>query len=200
MHDPGPLSRRSRRAFLALSLGALMILGGCDTTGAFLLSTAPKFGETPCQVVATWDQSIRYTPDPANNGVLVPGIAGRVYLFGASEVKDPLVGNGTLTVELFDPARPPGPNGLIPVYHWSLDAGTMQKLLRRDPVGMGYTLWLPCLPFNPQTTQVELRMRYDQEKCMPIYSEPATLTLNTLNPGAPSPVQHAPGLAARNRN
>jgi hypothetical protein len=196
MHDFRTLSMR---AFQALALVALAALEGCDTTGSFLLSSDMKLAEKPCQVVATWDQAVRYTPDPANNGVLVPGIAGRVYLFGPGEVKDPLVGNGTLTVELFDPARPPGPNGAIPVYHWSLDAGTMQKLLRRDPVGMGYTLWLPCLPYDPQMTQVELRMRYDQDKCMPIYSEPATLTLNTLNPNAPSPVSHAPGLV-RNRN
>ena len=75
------LSRRlpSRRSFLgALALGLLAAAGGCDTTGAFLADEdTPRYTEPAARVVAWWEPTVRYTPDPANNGAPLPGIAGR---------------------------------------------------------------------------------------------------------------------------
>src|SRR5438105_3289358 len=141
-----PLTLTSRRSFLGtLVLGVLAALGGCDTTGAFLNPDAPKYGEPAYQVMAWWEPAMRFTPDPTHNGELMPGLAGRVYLVGPPEIKEPVVGDGALTIELFDDAQPPGPNGPVAVYRWSFDAATLQRLLRHDAIGWGYTMFLPCL-------------------------------------------------------
>jgi hypothetical protein len=197
------LSRRlpSRRSFLgALALGLLAAAGGCDTTGAFLADEdTPRYTEPAARVVAWWEPTVRYTPDPANNGAPLPGIAGRVYLMRAgSEIKDTLVGNGSLTVELYDEAQPPGPQGPAPVYRWTFDAGTLQKLLRRDVVGWGYTLFLPCLPFRPDITHASIKVRYDQDKCLPLFAEPAKFSLgNGADAAAVQQVSHNPGARPR---
>src|SRR5689334_15513318 len=154
----------SRRSFLGtVALGLLAALGGCDMTGAFVntdsapryteTDSAPRYTEPACRVVSWWEPTIRFTPDPMNNGAQAPAIAVRVYLFGAgSDMKDALVGNGALTIELYDEAQPAGPQGPAPVYRWSFDAGTLQQLLRHDVIGWGYTLFLPCLPYRPDIT------------------------------------------------
>jgi hypothetical protein len=193
----------SRRSFLGtVALGLLAALGGCDTTGAFVVSNAPSdvpadapgYTEQPCQVMGRWETGVRSTPDPAHNGAPVAGIAGRVYLFGP-EVKYPLVGNGSITVALFDDARPPGPQGPVPVYQWNFDAGTLRRLLRRDVIGWGYTLFLPCLPACPQDdvqrmAHVTLTVRYDQEKCATLFADPAKVTLTNPSSAAAQQVTH----------
>jgi hypothetical protein len=197
------LSRRlpSRRSLLgALALGVVAAVGGCDTTGAFLADEdTPRYTEPACRVAAWWEPTVRYTPDPANNGAPLPGIAGRVYLMRAgSEIKDTLVGNGTLTIELFDEAQPPGPQGPAPVYHWSFDAATLQQLLRRDVVGWGYTLFLPCLPLRTDITHATLKVRYDQDKCLPLFAEPAKFSLsNSADAPAVQQASHNPGVRPR---
>jgi hypothetical protein len=197
-------SRPGRRAFLGAALGLLAALAGCDTTGAFVATNAsgdvpadaPGYTDRPCRVMGWWEPSVRFTQDPTHNGAPTAGLAGRIYLFGP-EIKDPLVGNGSITVALFDDARPPGQQGPAPVYQWTFDAATLQRLLRRDVIGWGYTLFLPCVPYRPEDdvqrmAHVTLKVRYDQEKCATLFADPALLTLSDPNSAAAQQVTHNP--------
>src|SRR4051794_7616782 len=78
---------RNMRSLLALA--ALVLTTGCVSLGSFLTSNGDKSTSSICQVVATWTHDIRFTPDPTHGGADIPGLAGRLYLFG-QEVSFPL--------------------------------------------------------------------------------------------------------------
>src|SRR5262249_25133592 len=123
-----------------------------------------------------WNRAVVFTPDPANNGVSTPGLVGRVYLFG-SDLGYPLVGDGSLTVALFDDS--PTPSGGVPVQleEWRIDKDTLHRLLKRDTIGLGYSLCLPWGTYRPDIVNVHFKVRYEPCKGTPIYIENAPLTL-----------------------
>jgi hypothetical protein len=133
--------------------------------------------EPVCQVVATWTPEVLFSPDPTKRGAPTPGIAGRVYLFGP-EVKTPLVGNGSLVVDLYDDA--PLAQGKPPVQleQWRFDKDTLKNLCRKDAIGWGYTIFLPWGTYRPDITQVHLQVHYDVPGAMPLYSPNSPMALN----------------------
>jgi hypothetical protein len=160
---------------------ACLLQSGCVPLEHLLhKEEAPPTGKV-CQIVTTWQKEVLFAPDPANNGVPRPGIAGRLYLFGP-EIDFPLVGDGSLIVDLFmlDPPQSAG-SETKPEYRlaeqWRLDPVTLRKLLRRDAIGWGYTLFLPWGSYKPQISQVSLKVRYDPAHGTPLYTESGSLTL-----------------------
>ena len=86
-----------------VGLAALLLLGpGCK-----LLDTCPTCADpsppvgTPCQVVTTWGKQVQYTPDTERNGAPMPGLVGRLYLFGPT-IDYPMAGDGGVVVDLYD--------------------------------------------------------------------------------------------------
>jgi hypothetical protein len=174
-------------AFL-LSFGS-----GCVGLDSFIApKDAPPTGKA-CQVVATWNKEVLFAPDPANGGIAKPGVTGRLYLFGP-QIDYPLAANGSLIVDLFtiDPPvadttgsnaalPPPAANGTAQprlLEEWRIDKDTLQKLLHKDTIGWGYTLFLPWGSYHPDITQVRLKIRYDPaEGGLPLYTESGPLTL-----------------------
>ena len=166
----------SRRwaAWLVAALAAL--LPGCVwSEWAVLPGTKPP---PVCQVQATWQNSVLFTPDPVNNGKMSPGIAGRVYLFG-EELKDTLVGDGSLVVELCDPS----PAGEC-LERWQIDPVTLKRLVKRDNLfGWGYTVYLPWTKLDPDVTKlnkVRMRVRYEPCQGTPLFTEDE-VTLSPTN-------------------
>ena len=141
---------------------------------------APPTGPV-CQLVPTWSKEVAFVPDPANGGVARPGLSGRIYLFG-SQIDYPLAGDGTLTVEVIAPetvaaaAGQPAKTEWRVLENWTMDKPTLARLLRKDMIGWGYTLFLPWGTYRPDITLVRLKLRYDPPGGMPLYSE-STLTL-----------------------
>jgi hypothetical protein len=133
--------------------------------------------------VATWSHDVVTTPDPVHNGTPTPGLAGRLYLFGP-EIGYPLVGDGSLSVDLYDEG--PKVNGGTPVLleQWHIDKDTLRRLLKRDMIGWGYTLFLPWGTCKPEITRINLKMRYEPLKGYPLFTDSGPLTLAH---GAPSP-------------
>jgi len=131
-----------------------------------------------CQVAATWKNDVLFTPDPTHGGNPIPGLAGRLYLFGP-EMGTPLIGDGTLIVDLFDEANPKkDDNGNpTPLEEWRIDKETLRRLERRDVVGWGYTLFLPWATYKPEITQVHLKVCYQPAKGMPYYAYSSPMTL-----------------------
>jgi hypothetical protein len=135
-----------------------------------------------CQVHSCWDNRVQVTQDVVNGGRPLPGLAGRVYLFG-EKFGIPLKGDGgSVAVDLYDMTHlQPGAE---PKYleRWQLDAGSVAKLLRRDKIGWGYTLFLPWGTYSPEITRVRLNICYTPAKATPIYAEPANITLHNDAP------------------
>jgi hypothetical protein len=154
-------------------IGAALLLSGCVVLPEFL----QKSGELPkgqvCQIVATWNKEVVFPPDPVNGGRPSPGLAGRLYLFGR-QIDFPLAGDGSLTVDLNcleDPADRP------PRERWQFDRDNLTKLLRKDVIGWGYTLFLPWGTYQTNVSQVRIKVRYDPPQGAPLFTE-CHLTLN----------------------
>jgi hypothetical protein len=154
-----------------------LMAAGCTTTNSFLsvnetLGAAPS--GSPCRVAAAWIPQVTWTEDPTRNGAPTPGIAGRIYLFG-EDMKLPLTAEGAIVVDLFD-ETPGRPKASAPIEEWRFDKDTLKRLQRKDPVGWGYTLFLPWGSYKPDTTQVQLRVRFEPPKGYPLYASSAPLT------------------------
>lgn len=158
-------------AGLALALTAA--LSGCATTDWAVLGGTKV--PNVCQMVATWQGSVTYSPDPANNGRPGPGMAGRLYLFGP-QLAHPIQGDGALSVELYDESNPQQAQQAqqLPLERWQIDPATLQRLGKQDMIGWGYTVYLPWTRTSPdltKMTKVKLRMCYQPAKGTPIFTE-----------------------------
>ena len=163
-----------------------------------------KAGRMPCQLVSTWKNEVVHVADPVHGGAPIPGLAGRFYLFG-EEVDTPIEAEGNLTVDLYDLTKGPGGQPVL-LENWQLDPVTLKKLKRKDPVGEGYTLFLPWGTYRPDITRVQLKLKYDAGGEFPLFGDTGPLTLNseiniqqsrhTMAPGAGGQLQTVnPGAA-----
>jgi hypothetical protein len=159
-----------------------------------------KNGKVPCQIVSTWKPEVLHVADPARQGLSSPGLAGRLYLFGA-EVDTPMAAEGNLYIDLYDL----GQGGPVPPVHlenWHLDPVTLKRLKKKDPVGEGYTLFLPWATYRPDISRIQLKIRYETGAEYPLYADTGPLTLaaapafmqtsNMFVPGTPGAPQLAP--------
>ena len=144
----------TRVGLLALPLVAL--LAGCVTTNDLVPWAASKKVENPvCQICCMWQNSVQFAADPTRNGTPGPGLAGRLFLFGKT-LGHPLKAEGSLVVDLFDESSGK------PVHQeqWRIDPETLQLLVSKDIVGLGYTLFLPWSRYKPETSKVRLRIAF----------------------------------------
>ena len=180
MNTVQPPSLSDRRSFLGtLMMGLLFALGGCDTTAAFVKPDAAPGNDSACQVTACWQPNVMYTADTQHNGSQMPGIAGRVYLFGP-EIGHPIVGEGSLIVGLYDATGPERSQAPAELEEWKIDPATLKRLVKQDVMGMGYTLFLPWNSFKPDIKHVVMKIRYDQPGKTSLFSE-SELTLDSAN-------------------
>jgi hypothetical protein len=200
-----PAARSARLAACCLLL-ALLLTSGCVSLGSYLSPGGPPKGAV-CQVVATWNSKVVTADDPVHGGTPTPGLAGRVYLFGP-QIDFPLVGDGGLVVDLYDQT-----NGKpVMLEEWRFDAATLGRLLRKDMIGWGYTVFLPWGTYRPDILRVRLKVRYEPPGgAAPIYAESSPITLNAVRdfemssksaPASPAgpEVQQAGAFAAARRS
>ncbi|MFM7540654.1 MAG: hypothetical protein ACKO9Z_13445 [Planctomycetota bacterium] len=136
-----------------------------------------KGAKVPCQLVSTWKNEVIHVADPVHGGSATPGLAGRFYLFG-EEVDSPIEAEGTLIVDLYDLSK--GPSAAqTPLENWQIDPVTLKKLKRKDPVGEGYTLFLPWATYRPDITRIQLKLKYDAGGEFPLYGDTGPISLNT---------------------
>lgn len=182
--SPRPRVRgRGERRGLFASLLLLCItawLTGCVTTEQFFTGRDPKKGPVPVYLGSRWEKEVIFTPDPTQGGKPTPGLAGRVYLFD-NHISTPLVGEGCLVIDLYNDMTPNA--DAPPIEEWRLDKDTLQRLVRRDFVGEGYTLFLPWATYRPDITRVHLKICYQPVSGTPLYAITGPLTLgNDPNP------------------
>jgi hypothetical protein len=134
-----------------------------------------------CQVVATWNHEVIFAPDPIHGGTPTPGLAGRLYLFGP-EISYPLVEEGSLIVDLFDDTKAPASNPPLPLEEWRLDPATLKRLVKKDMIGYGYTLFLPWGTYKPEVNQIHLKVHFVTAKGASYYAESGPLSLDKALP------------------
>ena len=144
-----------------------------------------------CQVVATWNHQVVFAPDPTHGGTPTAGLAGRLYLFGP-EVSFPLVEEGSLIVDLFDDTKPAADRSTeagqpLPLEEWRLDPSTLKRLVKRDMIGYGYTLFLPWGTYKPEINQIHLKVRFVTAKGNSYYADSGRVSLDK----AIEPVTHS---------
>jgi hypothetical protein len=165
----------------AALLLALLFAPGCTHTEGFMVKDAPPKTGHPCQIVTTWLNTVQYAPDTMSNGTPMPGLVGRLYLFGEA-VDFPQVGDGAVVVDLFDDTHGPSQQ---PLERWELDPVSLRKFLKKDTIGWGYSLFLPWSSCRPDVTKVRLTCRYDPPTGSPLYAPPSPLSLeHTASPAA----------------
>lgn len=167
------MSRRMRVICLSLIIG---LVPGCVT--AEINSRPVEIAPTGAvhQVHAAWENRIMTTPDVVNSGKPLIGLAGRVYLFG-QELRNPVAGDGMAIIDLCDLSKVDADAKPQLLERWEIDAATFKRLLRKDTIGWGYTLFLPWNTHRPDITKVQLQVRYVPEKGLPLFSPPTVVTL-----------------------
>jgi hypothetical protein len=175
----------------------LPLLGCLLPTGCVPLESCLRPADRPPeglvgQVTAVWKPEVVFTQDPLHDGQTVPGLAGRLYLFEA-KTGLPVVGDGAVQVHLYnDDAR--GPDGkAVELERWHIDHKSLAKLLRKDTIGWGYTLFLPWGSFHPGITHVHLTVCYQAHTGLPLYGPSSPLVLH--NPIINYSAQQVTGLA-----
>lgn len=165
-----------------IAASALLAICGCVLPSKFVVGDTNVAGQ-PASVVAAWNPKVTYTPDPANGGVPAPGLAGRVYLFGTTP-DFPVTSDGTMTVELYDDTQRPGQPAGGQLETWQFDAATMKRLLKKDAIGIGYTVFLPWGSYRPDVKQIHLSLRFEPTGGTPIYSPSGPMTLDHGTPSS----------------
>jgi hypothetical protein len=168
---------RVGRRLLGMFAATLLLASGCATTSDLLPGgDAPPTGKV-AQVSAVWHNQVIFAPDPKNNGQMTPGIAGKIYLFGPNSAY-PLVGHGSIVVELFDLSQKGPDGGPLRLNYWELKNEKLAERLQRDMIGWGYALLLPWLEYRPDLQEVVMKVHYDEPKALPIYSEPTKIAFS----------------------
>jgi hypothetical protein len=163
-----------------LALAMMMLTGCMGGTSSEFFSGKPQAppAEGICEVATIWKNEVVYTPDPTRGGRNIPGIAGRLYFYG--EKRDfSRMADGAVVVDLYDMTHPDPQVNMPPLEEWRIDKVTLQKLFRQDTIGWGYTVFLPWSTYRPDLTHIELRVRFESGKGLPIYAQSEPMTLNS---------------------
>jgi hypothetical protein len=159
-----------------LLLATLLLITGC-VNFSHVLGLGEGLPKAPVQQIATtWTNQVIFTPDPVHGGKPTPGMAGRLYLFDARGL--PVVGDGSLTIELYDDsARAKGTEAKL-LELWKFNKEALHQLLSRDTIGWGYTLFLPWGTYSPGIKAVYMKVCYASPKSMPLYDQSGPIVLN----------------------
>jgi len=165
----------------SLGLAAACLSMGCEALEKHSAKEGFNMGflkkkEPPVQIVSTWKPEVVFVADPANQGRPNPGLAGRVYLF-QQDLGTSATWDGKLEIDLFDLGVA---QGTVPVHmeRWEYDAASLSKLIRKDPIGDGYTLFLPWGTYREDIQKIQLKLKFDHGGTFPLYGDTGTITLN----------------------
>lgn len=124
------------------------------------LSTNPARPGEASRLVAVWDPHITFAPDSTRGGDPVPGLVGRLWIFGP-DVKEPIEPDGELIVGVWDqsPKTSDGASKLLEVWH--IDREASKKFRKVDMWGSGYSLFLPWQKYNVDLKQVNVQVRFN---------------------------------------
>lgn len=165
-----------RRTMWGLAVVLVPLMSGCVGLPMHHLS-GPVIPAKVSQVLVAWQNNVAMSPDPLNGGRSQPVLAGRMYLFGA-KIDYPLLAQGGFKVELFDDTN--GIPAERPLEEWAFRAEDMPHLMKKDFLGVGYSVLLPWGTYRPDIVKLRLRTSYTPPDDLPVYTE-NLVTLDTSN-------------------
>jgi len=187
------LTRRSGRAVTAGLLAALLLNLGClGTETRSWFSSKPEVPPPANDMAVMYYKQVRYIPDPTKGGTPSAALTLRMYLFKGEKFGEPIIGEGTIIVDVYDDNKPAGRDGSVPVETTKFPKELLPKMLQKDVLGGqgGYTLMIPC---PPDVTQVHLAVRFEQTGHTPLFKSSDSMTLDRGTP--PRPTQPTAGVA-----
>jgi hypothetical protein len=135
------------------------------------------------EIAVAWQNKVAQLPDPTRNGMMIHGVVGQMFLFGADFQFAPATGN--LVVEMFDQSANPGTDGPR-LGSWTFDKESLKKLVTMDErLGKCYALFLPWPEYDPNVSRVKLTVRFEPERSYPLYAPASTLTFDNGSHGPP---------------
>ncbi|MEI7686348.1 MAG: hypothetical protein WCL32_15115 [Planctomycetota bacterium] len=174
-----------RRRIAGAALVAVVLIQGCvgadgGAVKSFHQGAAEKATEGSIQQVqALWENRVITTPDVANRGAPLIGLAGRIYFFG-EEVGHPRAAKGTLTVDAHE-VLPDGKTRMLE--RWEIDPRTLMKLGRKDTIGWGYTVFLPWSSYRPDIGRIQLQAKFvPEQNGTPLFTEQSSVSLRQEGP------------------
>jgi hypothetical protein len=163
----GPRGVARRGIALVALLAALM--SGCTSSGQLVPDLGP--GPAPVvQLIPVWNNHVLTGVDPTHNGAPMCGLGGRIYLCGPDMRY--VMADGKLVVELWavPPEQPQGP--AVRMEWWEIKKEILnQACLHTDAFGQGYTLNLPWPSYRPDISHVQMRVRYESGKGLPVFGQ-----------------------------
>jgi hypothetical protein len=171
------VARVAARRGVAVAALLLALASGCVGSGQLMPDLGTAAPPPVAQVTALWSKEVMAGVDPLNHGAPLYGLAGRILLYG-SDMKN-AVADGKLVVELWAtlPEQPQAPPAWMG--KWEIDRATLQaKCLKTDSLGPGYTLNLPWPTYRPDITHLEIKVRYEPAKGLPVFTSGQVLLNN----------------------
>jgi len=157
---------------------AVMMSAGCGSLLTLCHNAKPPTGVV-CSIAPTFENSVIQVSDSANEGAPLRGLKGRLYLFG-NEAATPITCEGDLWVDLYDdrPTLTGGPPKRLE--RWQFPKEVMDRLLRKDLIGWGYTIFLPWVnTYRPDITLVHFHVGFQPHNARAaVYdiTQPMTIT------------------------
>jgi hypothetical protein len=144
------------------------------------LSTTPAKPGQGARLTAAWNNKVIYAPDPTHGGDPVPGLMGKLWVFGPDEsVQVPLALDGEIFVGAWDnsPKLTGGQPVLIEVWH--IDPEAVKKVRRNDFIGgQAYNLFLPWSQYHVDLKSVNVVARFNAADGRSLVSAPETLAMD----------------------
>jgi hypothetical protein len=166
---------------LALALGATVLTSGCQAPEKtdYVNAKPPAPVGMPVESHVYWQNTVQMVPDPTRDGMPGPGLVGRLFLFAPDG--RPVTCDGTLTVKLFD-EQPADGTPPREIERWVIDKTNLNKMIQKDIVGYGYTMFLPTSTCTPRVTKVHMNVTFTPDKGNPLYSPSSTIGLRYADP------------------
>jgi hypothetical protein len=142
------------------------------------LSTTPARPGEAARLTASWNNKVIYAPDPVHGGNPVPGLMGKLWVFGPDEAV-PLALDGEIFVGAWDNSRTAAGGEPVLLEVWHIDGEAAKKVRRKDFFGgEAYNLFLPFSQYNVDLKQINVVARFNGADGRSLVSTPQTLTLD----------------------
>ena len=159
------------------------------------LATTPARPGQGARLTASWNNKVIYAPDPTHGGNPIPGLMGKLWVFGPDEAV-PLSMDGEIFVGAWDNSQTANGGEPVLLEVWHINPEAVKKIRRRDFIGgEAYNLFLPWTQYHVDLKQINVVARFngaDRRSWWP----PGIMTWTTP---AVQRAQERPGLANRLR-
>lgn len=142
------------------------------------LATTPAKPGQGARLTAAWNNKVMYAPDPTHGGNPVPGLMGKMWVFGPDEAV-PLGMDGEIFVGAWDNSQTVHGGEPVLLEVWHLDPAAAKKVRRAGFMGgEEYYLFLPWSQYHVDLKQINVVARFNGADGRSLVSAPEILTLD----------------------